>query len=66
MNINIRNEEFEHVRLFGKPALLTCSRIATDTVPDGWHCYDLRGDVRTFVPQKFVNISTVLIHWKIE
>jgi hypothetical protein len=24
------------------------------------------GDVRTFVPQKFVNISTVFVHWKIE
>ena len=28
--------------------------------------YDTCGDVRTFVPQKFVNISTVLIHRKIE
>ena len=27
---------------------------------------DACGDVRTFVPQKFVNISTVLIHRKIE
>ncbi len=43
MNVNIRNEEFERVRLFGKPALFTGCRIAKDTVPDGWHCYDLRG-----------------------
>jgi len=43
MNINIRKKEVEHVTLFGKPALLTCSRIATEIVSDGWHCNDFRG-----------------------
>ena len=30
-------------RMFGKPALLTDSRISRFTVPQGWFCYDLRG-----------------------
>lgn len=73
MNINIRNEEFEHVRLFGKPALFTDSRIATDTVPDGWHCYDLRGsdddpgDPVTIEQYVVVNhAGSVLTHEKIK
>lgn len=43
MSVNARNEEYEHIELLGKPALLTDSRIDRDTVPKGWHCYDLRG-----------------------
>ena len=38
-----RKEEYEHVELFGKPALFTDSRISRFTVPQGWFCYDLRG-----------------------
>jgi len=36
-------EEYEHIELFGQPMLFTTSRIDRETVPDGWHCYDLRG-----------------------
>ena len=36
-------EEFEHVELFGKPALFSNFRIDRSTVPDGWYCYDVRG-----------------------
>ena len=36
-------EEYEHIELFGKPALFTNARVDTHTVPDGWHVYDLRG-----------------------
>lgn len=43
MSIDIRKEEMEHVEIFGKPALLSDSRIARDEVPQGWYCYDLRG-----------------------
>ena len=36
-------ESFEHIELFGKPALFSDLRIDRSTVPDGWHCYDVRG-----------------------
>ncbi|MDD3778441.1 MAG: hypothetical protein PHU76_01785 [Synergistaceae bacterium] len=43
MSVNAREETFQEVELFGNPALFTNSRIDSDTVPDGWYCYDLRG-----------------------
>jgi len=43
MRVNARKEEYDHIELFGKPALLTENRIQTDTIPKGWYCYDLRG-----------------------
>ncbi len=35
--------EFEHVELFGSPALFTNGRIDRSSIPKGWYCYDLRG-----------------------
>lgn len=43
MSVNAMTEEYEHIELFGKPALFTNARVDTHTVPDGWHVYDLRG-----------------------
>ncbi|MEA4816318.1 MAG: LPD28 domain-containing protein [Lachnospiraceae bacterium] len=43
MSVNAREEQYEHVKLFGKPALFTDSRIDRSTVPTGFYCYDLRG-----------------------
>ena len=43
MSVNARKEEYEHIELFGKPALFTNSRIDRTTVPVGSYCYDLRG-----------------------
>lgn len=43
MSVNAREEKYESIELFGKPALFTNSRIDRDTVPEGFHCYDLRG-----------------------
>ncbi len=43
MSVNARKEEYEHIRLFGKPALFTSSRIDSITVPKGFFRYDLRG-----------------------
>lgn len=43
MSVNAREEQYEHVELFGKPALYTSSRVDRNTVPDGFYCYDLRG-----------------------
>lgn len=36
-------ESFEHIELFGEPALFSNFRINRSTVPDGWFCYDVRG-----------------------
>jgi hypothetical protein len=41
--VNARKEEYEHIELFGKPALFTNSRIDRTTVLEGFYCYDLRG-----------------------
>ena len=43
MSVNARKEKYEHIELFGKPALFTNSRIDRTTVPEGFCCYDLRG-----------------------
>lgn len=43
MSVNAREEKYESIELFEKPALFTNSRIDRDTVPEGFHCYDLRG-----------------------
>jgi hypothetical protein len=43
MSIDARKEDFEHIELFGKPALFTNSRIDRVTVPGNLYCYDLRG-----------------------
>ena len=43
MAVNARTEEFQHIEVFDKPALFTNGRIARDTVPKGWYCYDIRG-----------------------
>ena len=43
MAVNARTEKFQHLEVFDKPALFTNGRIARDTVPKGWYCYDMRG-----------------------
>lgn len=43
MSIDIREENFEYVELFGRPALFTSAHIDRDTVPEGWFAYNLRG-----------------------
>lgn len=35
---------FEEVELFGKPALFTCLRLASESVPDGVYKYSIRHD----------------------
>ena len=42
MSVDARTEKFEHIELFGKPALFTNGRIDRNTVPKGWYCYDFR------------------------
>lgn len=46
MPINIRTDRMQSVILFQKSVLLTPERIPEEDVPDGWHCYDLRGSIR--------------------
>lgn len=55
MSVNAREERYEHVKLFGNPALFTNSRIDRDTVPKGFSCYDLRGSDRD--PGKTVTVE---------
>ena len=43
MSQDAMTESFEHIELFGKPALFTDFRIDRSTVPNGWYCYDVRG-----------------------
>jgi len=43
MAVNARTDKFQHIEVFDKPALFTNGRIARDTVPKGWYCYDIRG-----------------------
>ena len=43
MQVDAKTEEYEHVELFGRPVLFTNFRIDRATVPEGWHCYDIRG-----------------------
>ena len=43
MKVNARTDKFQHLEVFDKPALFTNGRIARDTVPEGWYCYDIRG-----------------------
>ena len=38
-----KTEMFDHIELFGKPALFTNFRIDRSTVPENWYCYDFRG-----------------------
>lgn len=43
MSIDIWTDSMQHAELFGKPVLFTNWLIQRDTIPQGWHCYDLRG-----------------------
>lgn len=43
MSVDATKELFEHVELFGKPALFTNARIDVSTIPLGFYCYNLRG-----------------------
>lgn len=43
MRVPIREEQFEHIEINGKPALFTNNRIAYTTVPQGFYPYELRG-----------------------
>ena len=46
MSINIYKDQMEYAELFGKPVLYTIQDIPRETVPEGWHCYDLCGTDR--------------------
>ena len=46
MRCDIYKDQFQSAELFGKPVLYTRKQIQRETVPDGWHCYDLSGTDR--------------------
>lgn len=43
--VNIENEEYDLIELFGKPALFTSERLTDANIPKGLYCYDLRESV---------------------
>lgn len=43
MSVDVWTDSMQHAELFGKPVLFTNWLIQRDTIPQGWHCYDLRG-----------------------
>ena len=40
--INIENEEYQQIELFGKPALFSNDRLTDADIPQGLYCYHLR------------------------
>ena len=50
MSIDIWTDSMQHAELFGKPVLFTNWLIQRDTIPQGWHCYDLRGTRKAPTP----------------
>ena len=40
--INIENESYQLIEIFGKPALFSNDRITPKDIPEGLYCYDLR------------------------
>lgn len=59
MSVNAREEEYEHVEIYEKPALFTDSRIDRLTVPKGFFCYDLRGS--DYDPSRPVTIQNSVV-----
>lgn len=47
MSVDVWSDSMQHAELFGKPILFTNWLIQRDTIPQGWHCYDLRGTRKT-------------------
>ena len=43
MRVNTQETNFEHIELYGKPALFLAVQIDRNSVPRGWFCYDCRG-----------------------
>ena len=46
MRCKIYEEQLRGAELFGKPVLYTEKQIQRESVPEGWHCYDLSGTDR--------------------
>ena len=61
MSVNIFTDQMQRAQLFGKPVLTTNQPIPRETVPDGWHCYDLQGtDSDPGSPAKLVDCASYL------
>lgn len=46
LTTNIYTDQMQYAELFGRPVLHTRASIPRETVPEGWHCYDLCGTER--------------------
>lgn len=63
--INIKNEKFDLIELFGKPVLFSIGRLTDKDIPKGLYCYDLRegddGRFATVEPKVIVNHAGTVI-----
>ena len=56
MSINLYRDTLQNVWLFGQSVLYTEQSIPREEVPEGWHCYDLKGsDANPGRPYEMVN-----------
>ena len=62
MAVNAKTEVFDHVELFGKPALFTNFRIDRSTVPENWYCYDFRGSDSDLGKLNYVELRVGVNH----
>lgn len=46
MSIDIYHDPLQNVWLFGQTVLYTEQPIPREEVPEGWHCYDLKGTAK--------------------
>lgn len=60
---NAMEEKFEEVTLFGRPALFTDIRINRDTVPQGYHLYEVRHDDDCQGDAVQIARNIVVNHW---
>ena len=58
-----RTEDFDEITLLGKPALFTPGRIDRDTVPSGYHLYEVRHDDDCQGDAVQIARNIVVNHW---
>jgi len=60
---NAMTEEFDEVTIFNKPALFTPIRIDANTIPNGYHLYEVRHDDDCQGDAVQIARSIVVNHW---
>ena len=60
---NVMTEDFEEVTIFGKPALFTPLRIDCNTIPCGYHLYEVRHDDDCQGDAVQIARNIIINHW---